>query len=189
MKKLSLALALLFSVTTASAATITLDFSTLTPTAGSNFTAAVYLSNAFAPPVAGDEIIGFGFDVFSGNNTVLSFVNATIAPLFTSAGAAGADVSAFTVDPSLAAGSFVEPLLLATLTFQANNAGTTNAGVLTDLITPNPDHGLFYLGNTLAINASQSIDVFAAPVGIPEPSTFVLLSGALAALAALRRKR
>ena len=159
MKKLTLALAFLFAWISAHAATVTVDFSTLTPVAGQTITADVKVNNVFSGIIS-EFLIGFGFNFVNGNPGVLNFVGATLGPAFVSSGAAGANVAAFTnAIPGLAPGDFIEPLLLATLTFQAVAAGTSTAGASTT-VPGNPDHGLFFDGGTtLDINATQLISV------------------------------
>jgi hypothetical protein len=65
------------------------------------------------------------------------------------------------------------------LTFQRLTSGISEIAVFGDPAT-NPDHGLFYLGTVLPIEA-----LIVAPV--PEPSTLAMLAAATLALCVLRR--
>lgn len=157
----------------ASAATVALVPLTANPAVGELFAAQVRVSGVF-DGLPGDELILFGFDVRESDASAVAFLGATVGPLFDPAGLAGAVVSGFPKSFSLLEGDFVEPLLLATLTFERLSKAPFSLRVVA---TPdsNPDHGLFYLGDVVPIDATAEFGA------IPEPSTLSLLvAGTLA---------
>lgn len=176
MKLLLLSFALFLPV---SGATITLVPSTLNPAVGETFTADVQVTRVF-DGLSDEELILFGFDVGVENSEAFVYLGAAAGSLFLDAGLAGADVSGFPIAFSLRPGDFTEPLVLATLTFQRLTSGASELAVFGDPDT-NPDHGLFYLGNVLPIEALLVV----SPV--PEPSTFAMAAAATLALCVLRQ--
>jgi hypothetical protein len=182
---LTLAAAALLAPVSASAASYTLTLSTNTPTVGSSFTADLFATNVF-DGIAAENLIGFGFDVFISDPLIASFTGVTLGPDFVSAGAVGADVSAFTSAPFLGPGDFTEPLLLATLTFQALATGPTSLGTITS-VPANFDHGLLFELSVLDIFSEESIRVVETAT-VPEPSAMALIGSGLLALGLLRRR-
>jgi hypothetical protein len=176
MKLTSIALLLLLPV---SAATIGLVPSNSDPAVGETFTVEVQATDVFAG-LPGEELILFGFDVEVDDEVLVAFIGGTMGPLFLEAGLAGADVSGFPVAFSLMEGDFTEPLLLATLSFERLAKGPASIRVTASPDT-NPDHGLFYLGTVLPIDASAKIGA------VPEPSSLGLIAAGTLALWATRR--
>jgi hypothetical protein len=167
------------SLLSAGAATITLAPSPSAPRPGEMFTAEVRVTGVF-DGLPGDELILFGFDVFVDDPTSVAYIGAIPGPLFDTAGLAGADVSGFPLDFSLAKGDFSEPLVLAVLTFERLNARAARIGIFADP-DANPDHGLFFLGAVLPLEAAVSLSA------VPEPSTLAMLAAATLALCVSRR--
>ena len=165
----------------AMAASITVLPSTLNPGAGDVFTAEVRVTDVFGG-LPGDELILFGFDVVVSDAAAVTYTGATPGPLFDAAGLASAAVSGFPLAFSLKAGDFEEPLLLATLVFERILGTSVTIGVTSDPDT-NPDHGLFYLGTVLAINATVTLG------SVPEPSTLGMVIAATLAICVSRRSR
>lgn len=173
MRKLILIVMTLAGAVTASAATITLTPSTLTPFAGTTFTIGVSVSGNT------DEILGFGFNATTSDPSRASFVSASINPFFDPAGAP-VDVSAAQF-PGATSGT----VDLAMLTFLAGpNAGPVMVGIQSLLSDPN--QGLIYL-NLDNEDISSSITI--GGITIPEPGSFTLMMLASAAALAYAGRR
>jgi len=170
--RLLAALTLCLASAATQAAFISLIPSTLTPAQGEIFSFDVVVRGAL------DEAVAFGFDITNSAPGIASFVSATVAAPFDDDSAlfAGTDVAG-----SAFPGVTGDPILLATLKFQALVAGTVDLGVFSD-VTGDPNEGVFFaLDSRLDLTSSVHIQVQA----IPEPSSHLLLVAGLLGLAAI----
>lgn len=145
---------------------------------GSDFDLAVQVTDVFGGRSAGDALLAFGFNYSIGDTALFSFVSATPGQLFTDLSAAFGGtppVAGIATNGGLTSTDFTEPLVLATLRFHANGAGSASIGVTYDPTDLN--QGLVYANDPGYAAISASTTVTASPT--PEPA-----SGALALLAA-----
>jgi hypothetical protein len=203
MKKLILVtfLTLLVLVAPASAAQITLNFSSTNVNVGDTFTVEVRLTNTFENVNGETDVISaFGFNTAISDPALAQFVSALVNPLFSDDSAlfnGNPQVAGTTVDPfGVGQGVITEPFTLATLTFQALAPGQVNIGTLSDIDAPS--QGLLFLLNEAPFvlvdslsNEGLVVTINEAPVSndIPEPSTWVLLGSSLGFLGLARRCR
>lgn len=170
-----------------SAATLFLSTPSATVSVGQTFDVLIQVDSVFDPPRAGDEVIGFGFDITNLNSAAFNLLGFTVGPLFE-------DFSPLpdTVVYALVTGTPITdplaspPLLLATLHFLAIDAGVGQIGVASNLLDLN--EGLQYLSSasaTVPLNGSLTI------TSIPEPSSYLLISIGFVVLYGVewRRKR
>ncbi len=180
----SLAFALLSVASHAASVTVSAP-----PSVSGSFDVAVDATNVFANfPDPTDGLIAFGFNVDVGS-PLITFTGATVNSTFfqdLSGCCAGTDVVALVDTPSfeLQAGDFTEPLLLATLHFSVNGAGSTTVGISADN-SADLNQGLIFLSG--AENFSDSARVTAATV-TPEPDTMLIAGLSLAGFYAFRRR-
>jgi hypothetical protein len=152
------------------AAIIKLDVLDHRITAGDTFDVAVWLDGENI----GEPLLAFGFDVFTSGES-FSYMGYTVGNGFLD----------FSVpyNPNNVAGAglgFTDDLLLATLTFNADKAGTQNlavAGSFDGLF-----YGLFYEFSGYDIQASTEISV------VPLPSSLSLLAIGLFGLGMTKRR-
>jgi hypothetical protein len=179
------AFVLAVSVLPARASTIVLTASG-SQTPGSSFDVTVELTDVFGSH-PGDALAAFGFDVVIGDTSVVSFTGETIGPLFDDvSGLFGPSpqVAGFATAGFLTASDFTDPLILATLHFNALTGGSSSIGINTDLSDPN--QGLLYLtAGADPLDASTRASISA----VPEPSTAVFGGLTLASLLLYRRLR
>ena len=111
------------------AGSITLDVAS--PVAvGSPFDVTVKVNDVFDGRALGDVLVGFGFDVTVGNPAVFQYVDAMVGPLFLPLALGTPAVAGIAQNPSgIAPGDFAGALPLATLHFNALQAGSTTIGV------------------------------------------------------------
>ena len=168
------------------ASTITLGV-TSPVNVGSPFDVSVRVTDVFGGRAVDDVLVGFGFDVTIGNAAVFQYVDATVGPLFVPLVLGTPMVAGFALNPlGIGPGDFSGPLTLATLHFNALQAGATSIGVTWDSADLN--QGLVYLDLPYgAIAASTDVRAIAS---VPEPATLVLMiAPALGALARVRSAR
>ncbi len=164
-------LACAFGAAPALAGSITLDVAS--PVAvGSPFDVTVNVNDVFNGRALGDVLVGFGFDVTVGNPAVFQYVDAIVGPLFLPLALGTPAVAGIAQNPSgIAPGDFAGALPLATLHFNALQAGSTTIGVTWNSADLN--QGLVYLDLPVGpISSSTDVRAVAA---VPEPSTFVLV--------------
>lgn len=173
-----------FSVCTfANAALIELSVSDDVLDVGDMFTVDVIVNDPFADLDPSDVLLAFGFDALVGDNSVVSFLGATVGSAFMDDSAFFADVDiAGSAFPGLGNDGSNDSVLLATMTFEAIGLGSSSVGSFSDLAMIN--EGLFYLlGNTFDLTAQTNITV--GPASVPEPPTLLL---AVAGMLLLARK-
>jgi len=183
----NLFLASLLIAPTAQAVVTSLAVSDTDIAVGENFEVIVSISDVFAPSSSPPiELLAFGFDV-DVSSTVLSFTGGNVESPFNdnSGSFPGTDVAG-SVFPGLVASDFTEPLALATLSFTAIGAGTSNIDILSNLSDLN--EGLFYfMSNRVELSGSTSVNVRVAGQ-IPEPATFTLVGLGLAGIGYRRHR-
>jgi hypothetical protein len=157
------------------------------PSVSGSFDVAVNAANLFAN-FPGDSLVAFGFKVDVGS-PLFTFTGVTVNSTYfddLSGCCVGTDVVATASALSgVEAGDFTEPLLLATLHFSVNGAGSTTVGISADNST-DPNQGLIFLGGTE--NFSDSARITAAAAATPEPGTILIAGLSLAGLYAFRRR-
>jgi hypothetical protein len=117
----------------------------------------------------GEELLAFGFDVVA---PVFTFLGYTMGPLFTDL---SDPFSAVNVSGAAFPGVTDDDVLLASLAFSADGAGTDTVSVLG---LANGFLGLFYELSSVDISAAKDITV--RGVAVPEPATLLLfLSGVM----------
>lgn len=169
---MSFCLSLAAFLTPAYAATLSLEVLS-SPVAGSQFDVNVVATRVFDSPHDGfDVLLSYGFNVTTGH-TWLTFMGYTPGTLFMST-ETSAQVSAVAAEAFILPEDFVDPLILATLTFSALEAGASSISISS--IPLDPDTGLAYLTSTDEILASANLVVQPTP----EPGTFglMMLAGA-----------
>lgn len=168
--------------TLSQAAVFSLNPSNGTIHVGEQFDIAVWVQDAFAND-ATDEMLGFGFNTeFSGNGD-LQFLGSTISPLFEDVSSDLELAAAGLAFPALDANTSGSPFTMATLHFQALQAGDVLLAVGADLADPN--QGLIFLNQgNLAIGASVNLQIAAVPI----PTTAWIFTTGLIALGAVSRR-
>ena len=182
---LSCAFLVLAGVLPASASSIVLTPSTLTPTVGQLFTIQVGVTGTLAGRPPGDEVIFFGFNHANSDNTIASLVSVLVGPLFLDDSGAfpGTDVNGTAALPGPVTD---DPLLLAILTFSALQPGLVTLATVSD--PGNPNEGLQFLADSIANDLTGSLTLNVQEVqAVPEPSSVGLCTLGLLALVARRR--
>jgi hypothetical protein len=149
------------------------------------FTVDVNVTDLFAGrDPATDGIISYGFNIGISDPAVLAFQGASSGSLFDAATTEpGTDV--FAASSGFGIFSPVsEPLLLATLRFDALKTGFVNVTISSDLA--NPFQGLQYVNTPFqaAIAGQLSFSL----VAVPEPCTLGIAGFALAGIIGIRRR-
>jgi MYXO-CTERM domain-containing protein len=174
-------------VAPASAATVFLTPSTLNPIVGQTFTIDVSVNDTLTGR-PGDEVIFFGFDITNTNAAAASLFNVLVGPLFLddSGSFLGTDVNGTAADPFTPITG--DPLLLAILTFTANQAGIVTLGTFSD--TGNGNEGLQFLFDALnSDNLTSSLTfTVSEPSSVPEPSPLALGALGLVMIVFARRR-
>ncbi len=182
LRQLSLLACLLLAGGSTLAATIVLTPSATTVAVGETFTVTLEVTDLFAGLDPFEEVIAFGFDPFSSDGNVASFVLAG-APAPWELVPALLPVVAATSLPGIPNDGLTSSITLATLTFEALAPGLVTVGVFTDALG-NPNHGLFYLiQGPLDLSSTVGVQVVAVPAAV------WLFGSALAGLAGFRRQR
>jgi hypothetical protein len=170
------------AVTPVQALTVNLIPSANPVMVGDTFTLDVTITDLLAGLDPMDAVIAFGFNT-SVDDPSIALVSATLAAPF--------DVPLPPLPDTEVAGLAFplgvqnDPLTLATLTFQALNPGTTNVGIVSDILT-NVNHGLFFALTPDPVDITAAI---AITVNIPEPTTMLLLGTSLLGLLACGWRR
>ena len=128
-----------------------------------------------------DILLGFGFDV-AVTGTNFSYINYTLGSLMNNLVDSGPN------NVTAGAATDIDDLILATLHFSADMAGTSGELSITG-IYDGLWYGLWYanLDNAASIQASTTITINEATV--PEPSTFLLFSLGLLGFARFGRRK
>jgi hypothetical protein len=179
------AVALAAAVLPAQAATISL-IAPSSVLAGSSFDVIVQITGVF-DSYPTDAVSSFGFNVDAGDPALVTYTGATAGGLFDDYSWLFAGSPQVVGIPSagyLEASGFIEPLILATLHFEALAQGVTTIGITTDVSNLSTNQGLYYsdAGN-VSLDATTSVNV------TPEPGTVLLGGLALAALSLFHRQR
>jgi hypothetical protein len=153
---------------------------------GSSFDVTVQVTDVFAGRAPDDVVVGFGFDVTVSNPAAFQFVDASAGPLFVALNLGEPMVAAFAANPlGIGPGDFSGPLTLATLHFNALQAGSTTIGVTWDQTDLN--QGLVFLNVPYGpIAGSTNVRAVTA---VPEPATLGLVLVPAAVLPRRGRRR
>lgn len=162
----------LLNATAASAAVVNLNLANAAQV-GSSFIVEVWANDLFTGLPSDEELLAFGLNVANNSPTLFSLTNVTIAVPFADDSALLSLDAAGSAFPGIRNQPGNQSMLLASLTFFANNAGNGTLGVHSDLIDPN--QGLIFFQNgTMNINADLDVNVSAVPLPTALP---LLLSG------------
>jgi hypothetical protein len=163
----------------AHALVVTLAPSPATVAPGETFTVEVIASQLFDGLDPTDELLAFGFDVTVSNPSAVSLTGAAV-------GAGFDDDSALLPDTDVAGSAFpgltADPIVLATLSFQAGEPGVVQLGIAS---TPSDlNEGLrYFLAGQQPLAGSVAVTV------VPEPSMALLLGSGAALLIAVGTRR
>jgi hypothetical protein len=190
MKKLVLLAVTLLATCGSPVAAATISFTAPAVVSGP-FDVLVRAQNLFAGRDPSTDIaISFGFNASTSNPSVLAFLGATSGPLFdpvtsapgTNVFAAASGQHGFGIEPGA-----TEPVLLATLRFNAIGTGPANVLISSDLT--NLFQGLQFFNAPFQESIAGTLPVSAgAASAVPEPATLLLSTVGVIVLMMMRRR-
>lgn len=177
MRRLYVLCFLFFAASTSAAPVLTLSLASNTVMAGEDFNVDVLASGIGA----GDQLLGFGFDVFNGPGS--TYQGASVGLDFN-------DISASFPNTEVAGSAFPpiygDDILLASLTFTAGGiAGTWSLGVAGDTLSSPLSEGLITELNAYDFLESTNVTVEVVPL----PAAAWLFISALGGLGIMQRFR
>ncbi len=131
-----------------------------------------------------EALLGFGFDVLTGEPDILTYSGHTVGNDFVSLPNFGTLPDAWTGGGGL---SFGDLTLLATLSFEANQEGSS--GIMVDGIFDGMFYGLIYENPFSVHDISAAVDITVNAAPVPEPATILLLITGIGALVGSRRNK
>jgi len=174
---------ILLNTTAVSAAVINLNL-TGTAQVGSSFTVEVWADELFTGLQADEALLAFGMNVVNNASGLFSLTDVSIAAPFADDSALLSLDAAGSAFPGITNQPDNQSILLASLNFFANNAGTGTLGVRSDPL----DFGqglIFFQSDNTSINADLVVNVSAVPL----PAALPLLLSGMALFAGVVRRR